>query len=130
MMDNLSPDTTLALLKAGQSDASKSGQSLEKAAKDKNMEKVEHAAQDFEALFIAEMMKPMFENIKPDPMFGGGKGEEIFQGMMLQEYGKLMAQTGQIGISDSIKEAILQLQEAQNGSAETLSTNDEEGEQE
>ena len=81
------------------------------AAKQKNDAKLTQAAQDFEAMFITEMMKPMFEDIKPDAMFGGGKGEEIFQGFMLEEYGKMMAQTGQIGIADAVKAEMMRMQE-------------------
>jgi flagellar protein FlgJ len=77
----------------------------------KDMEQIDAAARDFEAVFVTQMMKPMFEGLEPDPMFGGGKGEEIFQGMMLDEYGKLMAATGQFGIADSIKQDMIKMQE-------------------
>lgn len=81
------------------------------AAKAKDDAKLTQAAQDFEAMFITEMMKPMFEDIKPDPMFGGGKGEEVFSGFMLEEYGKMMAQTGQLGIADAVKAEMMRMQE-------------------
>ncbi len=87
------------------------------ADSDPKVKKAEEAAKDFEAVFIAEMLKPMFDDIKTDGAFGGGKGEEIFRGMMLDEYGKMIAQTGTIGLSKQIKEQMIAMQEqADNGS--------------
>ena len=110
-MNNLmSTDTSLALMQATQAKA----ENLAKQAmssQDKKDAQLEAAAKDFEAVFITEMMKPMFAGIKTDSKFGGGKGEEIFRGIMLQEYGKMISETGQIGIADSIKAELIQMQE-------------------
>lgn len=83
-----------------------------------DIKKVEEAAQEFEAVFIGEMLKPMFEGIETDNMFGGGKGEEVFRGMMITEYGKMIAQNGGIGLADHIKETMIQLQEQANGASD------------
>jgi len=114
MADNLTPATTLALMQATQPDAGKLDKILKSAKDAKNLEKVEEAAREFEAVFVAEMMKPMFEGIKTDGMFGGGKGEEIFRGQMLQEYGKMVSQTGQLGIAEHVKAELLRIQESTN----------------
>ncbi len=107
---NLTADTSLALIQSAQGQASSAIDSAKQAAKNKEMERLDVVSKDFEAMFVTEMMRPMFSQLKPDPIFGGGKGEEIFQGMMLQEYGKMMAETGQIGIADSVKEALIRMQ--------------------
>ena len=60
------------------------------------------------------MMKPMFEGIKPDPVFGGGKGEEVFNGFMLQEYGKNFAENNSIGIAEAVKAEMIRIQEEAN----------------
>ena len=110
-MNNLmSTDTSLALMQATQAKA----ENLAKQAmssQDKKDAQLEAVAKDFEAVFITEMMKPMFAGIKTDSKFGGGKGEEIFRGIMLQEYGKMISETGQIGIADSIKAELIRMQE-------------------
>lgn len=70
------------------------------------------AAEDFEAMFITEMLKPMFEgSYDTDPMFGGSHGEEMFQSLMLDEYGKNISASGGIGIADSIEAQLLKYQE-------------------
>ncbi len=112
MTGPLTPDTNIALLQAAQGDTSASTKALKNAAKDKDLQKIEETARDFEAVFVAEMMKPMFEGISTEAPFGGGKGEEIFRSMLLQEYGKIMAQTGSIGVASSVKEQMIQMQEA------------------
>ncbi|HPF79225.1 MAG TPA: rod-binding protein [Alphaproteobacteria bacterium] len=108
---NLNPDTSLALMQATQLNTANKADFAKQAIKSKDEAKIEAAAKDFEAMYISEMIKPMFEQIKPDPTFGGGKGEEIFRGLMIDEYGKLMAETGQLGIGDALKQEFIRLQE-------------------
>lgn len=91
----------------------------DKVKNTRDMAKVENAAKEFEAVFVAEMLKPMFEGISTDGMFGGGKGEEVFRGQLLQEYGKLMADTGSIGIASYVKDAMIKMQAEANGEATT-----------
>ncbi len=76
----------------------------------KNAQRIKEAAQEFEAVFFAEMLKPMFEGIEADETFGGGKGEEIFRGMMIQEYGKEIAKKNITGIQAQVQNALIELQ--------------------
>ncbi len=108
---NLEGNTSLALMQAAQGQTLNAAQATKQATKDKDMERFDAVSKDFEAMFMTEMLKPMFAELKPDPRFGGGKGEEIFSGMMLQEYGKMMAETGQIGIADSVKQELIRMQD-------------------
>lgn len=109
MSDLLAPDTNLALLNATQGRA---GQAASAARIAKTESEATEAAREFEAVFIAEMLKPMFQELKTDGPFGGGKGEEVFRKFLLQEYGKLVSQTGGIGVADHVKAKILEAQEA------------------
>lgn len=112
--DTLSQNATLALLKTTQSANDKISSKLKGLEQSKQLEKIAGTAEEFEAMFIAEMMKPMFEGISTEAPFGGGKGEEVFRSFMLQEYGKITAKTGSIGITDSVKEHLIKLQELNN----------------
>jgi flagellar protein FlgJ len=103
----LTPDTQNALLQASQSGSSQSNKSLRDA---KNAKEVEQAAIDFEAVFISEMMKPMFDGIEAEAPFHGGQGEEIFKSMITQEYGKLISQSGSIGVSHAVKDMMIKMQ--------------------
>lgn len=111
-LSTLSPETMLAASRASQAGVDQANASVKKAANDaKNDAAVTKAAKDFEAVFLTEMLKPMFEGIEVDDRFGGGKGEEVFRGFMLEEYGKEFARRGGIGLADHIKEAMLKMQE-------------------
>ncbi len=82
----------------------------------KNYDKIAAKAKEFESVFLAEMMKPMFESVDVDPMFGGGNAENIFRGMLTEEYGKKIASTKGIGIADFVtRELIRAQQEAEHG---------------
>lgn len=78
--------------------------------------KIEAAAKDFEAVFISEMIRPMMETIEVNDMFGGGKGEEVFRGFMVDEYGKKVSAAGGIGLARHISEAMIRAQESQGAS--------------
>ena len=75
--------------------------------------KAEAAAQEFEAVFMSQMLTPMFEGLEPDPFFGGGHAEKIYQSLMIQEYGKILAERGGLGIADAVKGTILEMQSKQ-----------------
>lgn len=69
-------------------------------------------AENFEAVFLAQMLRPMFDTLKTDGIMGGGKAEGMYRDMMVDEVGKSIAKSGGIGIADSIYREILKLQEA------------------
>lgn len=73
--------------------------------------KLEKAANDFVAMFYGQMLQPMFEGLEVDSMFGGGHGEEVMRGFLIQEYGKSMAANDRSGLSDAIKADMLKLQQ-------------------
>jgi len=73
---------------------------------------VEKVAVEFEAMFLSAMLQPMFDKLKTGTgLFGGGHGEDMFRPMLVDEYAKSMAKSGQVGIAKSIREQMLRLQE-------------------
>ena len=69
------------------------------------------AAEQFEAIFIAQMLSPMFETVPTDDLMGGGPAEGMYQSMMVQEASKSIARNGGIGLADTVYREILKLQE-------------------
>ncbi|HEU0118526.1 MAG TPA: chemotaxis protein, partial [Alphaproteobacteria bacterium] len=49
---------------------------------------VDKTSQDFESMFMSQMLQPMFDTIDVDPVFGGGHGEQVMRSFLVQEYGK------------------------------------------
>ncbi len=69
------------------------------------------AAEQFEAVFLSQMLQPMFETIPTDSFMGGGHAEKVYRGMMVDEMGKQIAKQGGVGIADTVYREILKLQE-------------------
>jgi peptidoglycan hydrolase FlgJ len=65
------------------------------------------AAQDFEATFLAEMLKGTGMNTVSEE-FGGGYGEDAFSSLLTQEYARLLAESGGIGLAEHIFESLKQ----------------------
>ena len=78
---------------------------------EQKLEHAKQAAEDFEAVFLAQMLGPIFDSLETEGPFGGGSGEKIYRSLLVQEYGKAIAKSGGIGISDAVQREILQLQE-------------------
>lgn len=76
------------------------------------------AAQDFEAMFASQLMQPMMETAPVDDVFGGGAGEEAFRGFLTQEYGRIAAKAGAIGVSSAVKDVMLHIQAMQSHPAD------------
>jgi flagellar protein FlgJ len=78
------------------------GAAARKPAIDRNSE-LYKASQDFEALFIKQMLDAMRKTIhKEDDLLGGGLGQDVYQDMLYDEYAKKMAATAQFGLADII----------------------------
>lgn len=69
-------------------------------------------SEDFEAVFISQMLAPMFQGLSTDGLFGGGHAEQVWRSMMVDEMGKAVAASGGIGVADAVHAHLLRLQEA------------------
>ncbi|MBH88972.1 MAG: hypothetical protein CMF71_01905 [Magnetovibrio sp.] len=76
-----------------------------------NINQLRKTAQEFEASFLSQMLKPMFANLGAEGPFGGGTGEEMWRSLQVDEYGKVIAKKGGIGLADNIFHEMLKLQE-------------------
>jgi peptidoglycan hydrolase FlgJ len=68
--------------------------------------------QDFEAFYLSQVFEHMFAGIETDPTFGGGNGETVYRSLLLQQYSKVAAKSGGVGIADTVQREILRAQEA------------------
>ncbi len=69
------------------------------------------AAEEFEAVFLAEMLGPIFDGVGNGGLFGGGPGERIYRSLMVREYAAAIARSDGVGIADAVQREILKLQE-------------------
>lgn len=68
-------------------------------------------AEEFESVFIGQMLQHMFSGIETNELFGGGEGEDVYRSFMIDEYAKIITRTGGIGVADHVKAEMLRLQE-------------------
>ncbi len=68
------------------------------------------SAKKFEEMFMAQMLQPMFEGLGVNEMFGGGHGEELMRGFLVQEYGKAVSAGSGGKLADIIKSEMIKLQ--------------------
>ena len=87
------------------------GRSLPSLGKGADLAASKKAAQGFEAVFLSQMFGQMFQGVGKDGMFGGGAGEEMFRSLLVDEYGKLVAKRGGVGIADAVMRSLISQQE-------------------
>jgi peptidoglycan hydrolase FlgJ len=73
--------------------------------------KLRAAAEEFEAMFVTQMLEHMHAGREPDSRFGGGHGEKTWQSVLNAEYGKAIAKRKGMGIADMLVRDMLKLQE-------------------
>ena len=74
--------------------------------------KLRKAAEDFTAVALNELLKPMFDTTDTaGGPFGGGPAEEQFKPMMISEIAKQIARSGGLGLAEPVYQQMLRLQE-------------------
>lgn len=80
-----------------------------------NEEEIDRVAKDFEAVFISQMLRHMFADVGKEGIMYGGNAEEMWRDMLTEEYGKVVAGAGGIGIAPHVKAELTKLQEVSSG---------------
>ena len=73
-------------------------------------DQIRATAEEFEAVFLAQMVEQMMGE-STQSAFGGGPGEAAFRSMLNEEYAKVMAKAGGVGLADALAREMLALQE-------------------
>ena len=68
-------------------------------------------AEAFEASFLSQMLKPMFEGLSTDGPFGGGEAESTWRGFLVDAMAKQTVKAGGIGLADRVMSEMLKMQE-------------------
>jgi flagellar protein FlgJ len=107
-MDNaINSQIDLAKIQASQPSAT------ERNTKGMSKTEIRETAESFESMVMSQFVGQMFTDIDTDGPFSGGKGEEIFRSLMIDEYSKGITQNGGVGIADMVEKQLLQYQETQ-----------------
>lgn len=102
-------NTNLFSLQSG--NALAQGRSLPNVHRAETLHQARKVAEDFEAVFLGQMLQPMFQNIDAAEPFGGSASEKMWRTMQVEEYGKAIAKSGGVGIADAVFREIIKAQE-------------------
>lgn len=74
-------------------------------------EKMRETAEAFEASFLSQMLKPMFEGLQTNGPFGGGEGEATWRSFLIDAMAKQSVKAGGIGLADTVMSEMIKMQE-------------------
>lgn len=77
----------------------------------RDADRMRETAEQFEASFLSQMLKPMFEGLKTDGMFGGGEAEGQWRSFMIDAMAKQTVKAGGIGLADQVMAQMIKMQE-------------------
>ena len=81
--------------------------SLPKTKNISDDEKLRDAANDFEAIFVQQMLKTMRKASLDSNLITKSEGEKIFQSMLDEHYSKVMSKSGSLGLGEMIYQQLI-----------------------
>jgi Rod binding domain-containing protein len=73
--------------------------------------RMRETAEAFEASFLSQMLKPMFEGLSTEAPFGGGEAEGTWRGFLVEAMANQAVRGGGIGLADQVVAQMLKMQE-------------------
>lgn len=73
--------------------------------------RMRETAEAFEASFLSQMLKPMFEGLDTEGTFGGGEAEATWRSFLVDAMAKQTAKAGGIGLADDVMAEMMKMQE-------------------
>ena len=70
--------------------------------------------QDFEALFVTQMLELMSQGVETPEVMGGGSAEGIYRSMMNEKIANEIAKSGGLGVAEAIENQVKRYAEVQN----------------
>jgi len=104
MDDLLNSQVNAALLQA------REGRENARVGRVETPEQARQVGEEFEAVFLAQMLEQMMGESSEDSLFSGA-GSSAWKGMLNEEYAKVMAKAGGIGLADDLAREIMRYQD-------------------
>jgi len=73
--------------------------------------KMRETAEAFEASFLSQMLKPMFEGLDTEGTFGGGEAEATWRSFLVDAMARQTAKAGGVGLADNVMAEMMKMQE-------------------
>lgn len=82
------------------------------------LQRMRDTAENFEAAFLSQMLKPMFEGLSTEAPFGGGEAEATWRSFLIDAMARETVKAGGIGLADQVMAQMIRMQEAEPTSME------------
>ena len=76
-----------------------------------NLEAMRDVAQQFEAVFLAQVLSKINQGSTTDQTAGEGGAQTLFHDMFNDEVAKLISRSGGVGVADAVLKEMLKVQE-------------------
>lgn len=74
--------------------------------------RMRETALEFEAAFLTQMLKPMFDGLSTEAPFGGGHAEETWRSFLVEAMARQTARAGGVGVADHVMAEMMRMQGA------------------
>lgn len=75
--------------------------------------RMRETAEQFEASFLSQMLKPMFEGLDTNGLFGGGEAESTWRSFLIDAMAQQTVRAGGIGLADTVMAEMIRMQSEQ-----------------
>jgi Rod binding domain-containing protein len=75
-------------------------------------EKIKAVSNDFESVFLNNMLEEMFAGVGEDDPFGNTEGAATWRSLQVEEFGRAISRAGGIGLAAHVERQLLALQES------------------
>ena len=75
--------------------------------------RMRETAEQFEASFLSQMLKPMFEGLDTNGLFGGGEAEATWRTFLIDAMAQQTVRAGGIGLADTVMAEMIRMQSEQ-----------------
>ena len=75
--------------------------------------RMRETAEQFEASFLSQMLKPMFEGLDTNGLFGGGEAEATWRSFLIDAMAQQTVRAGGIGLADTVMAEMIRMQSEQ-----------------
>ena len=114
-MDGLLSPATIAATASAASRADAAGAAATRPGHRASPEQAAQTGRQFEQMFLAQMLTPVFDAIDTGGMFGGGSAEKMLRSFQVDAFAGSIVARGGIGLAPEIAREILRMQEKSNG---------------
>jgi Rod binding domain-containing protein len=91
--------------------ASSVASALAPAAQGLSAERIKAVGEEFEAVFLSNMMEEMFTGVEEDNPFASGPGASAWRSMRTEQFARSIAAAGGIGLAEHVQRQLIALQE-------------------